>query len=468
MLFPITVITLVGCVGLARTMDNRRSPLLLALAVWLGSALIGPVLFRYRVSYSTKADVFTAVCLAAMTCAYLSVRARAQPPPKHYAAKALDIRVAQLLGTVGIVGCVLLLADARNSGTPLSLNYLLGNLGTIRDRQFDALASSASQTNVAVVGTYLASCSYLTVIAAARLGRVGGLMPLAATNYALITAATLLRYGGRATLFNLALLLAIGLYLGRRRLLPVRPRSVLIVMFAIAAVWYFSVPWLMNRESEHSTNPTLLLAYTQRAELRPFVASITRNDQAAGIALVGVGYFTSPLPTLAYYVEQEPLPGPLWGAYSFPLPTRTVAKLNGTDRPTLWLESRNAVFLPFTRTGYFGNVWATVLRDVLVDFGYLGGSVFFAGFGAFLALARNAFERTGEMCYHYLEVIACFTVTFGAFTSVLNSAFLSSAFFIALVIALGMRTGLIAAIDPRCLSSLNTSPASSVSGGSAT
>lgn len=448
MLFPFTMVCLIGCIAAARSVDNERSPMVLALSAWLGSVILGPLLFRYNVGYSLKADVFVAIGLAATTFAYLLVRAKSRPVPKAYPGQSLDIRLAQILGVIGILGCLFLLAEARSSGKSLSIGYLLANLGTIRDKQFDALGSSAVQSPLTIVGTYLASCSYLAVVAAARLGRVGGLPTLAGINFALITAASLLLYGGRATLFNLALLVLTSFYVGRRRLVPRQPRTLVIAVIASVAIWYFSVPWLINRETGRNTNPKAILAYTQRAELRPFVGALAGDDRVLGTALLSVGYFTSPLPTLGFYVQQDPLPGPLWGAYSYPLPARTLAKFTGTASPGMWLESRQKVFAPFTGAGYFPNVWSTLLRDLLVEFGYIGATAFCAGLGAFLALARNAFERTGQLSYHYLEIYACFTLAFGAFTSVLNSTLLSTSFIVAMLIMLGTRIGAFSLLVP--------------------
>ena len=78
-----------------------------------------------------------------------------------------------------------------------------------------------------------------------------------------------------------------------------------------------------------------------------------------------------------------------------------------------------------------------MLRDLLADFGYIGAILFCALFGGFLAWARNRYEMTGALHYHYLEIIACFTLGFGAFTSFLFESFVAYAFLFALL-ALGM------------------------------
>ena len=420
--------------------------MVLALSVWLGALLLGPVIFRYGVGYSASADLFVAACLVATTTGYLLVRQQPREAPTDHEHMPAEIGLAHLLGLAGILGCVLLLADARAQGIPLSLGYLLDNLGSLRQRQFEGLATSAEQTQTRVIGSYLASCSFLVVLAASRVGQVGYLRSLAVANFALIAAVSLLVYQGRATVFNLALLLLVSAYLLRRRLLPRKPRAVAVAMIAVVAVWYFSVPYLATRE--RAADPIAVLEDTQRAQLHSGIEPLARKDPAFGLAMVSVGYFTSPFATLSYYMQVGPPPGPLWGGYSYPLPARTIAKLQGTATPDLWLKDREQAFMPLASAGYFPNVWATWLRDLLVDFGHLGAILFSVGFGAFMAWARNGFERKGTLYHHYYQTIACFTFTFGAFTSLLWNGFLANAFFITIALAFGVHTGLFSRLLP--------------------
>jgi len=155
-----------------------------------------------------------------------------------------------------------------------------------------------------------------------------------------------------------------------------------------------------------------------------------------GVGLVSLGYFASPLPTLAFYLQQGSVPGPFWGRYSFPLPARAAETVTGTEAPLRWIDVRHEVFAPLEGAGYFGNVYATWLRDLVTDFGYVGAVLFCALFGAFMAWARNAFERTGAVHYHWLQVLACFTLGFGAFAGVLFFAFVSVPFIVAVAIAI--------------------------------
>jgi hypothetical protein len=429
-LYPFTLVVLVCLILLARQQgERRRSPLTLALSVWLGAMVVGPLLFEYQVPYSGTADAYVASALTAVTLAYLTVRRPTPTVPRSTV--GVEVRAAQVLGFAGILGCLMLLADARASGTPLSFGYLIDNLGAIRAERFDALRRSEAQSALRTYGTYLASCSFLAVAAAPLIGR--GVRLLAAVNFALLTSVSLLVLAGRAALINLALLFLVACYLTGRRLLPRGPRAIAVVLIASVAVWVLAVPFLGTRE--RGADPTRILAETQRAQLRGPVDAVASASRPVELAAVSVGYFTSPLPTLAFYIQLGPPDDVLWGGYSFPLPKRTIGKATGNIEPNAWLKNRQTVFSPLENAGWFPNVWSTWLRDLLVDFGYVGAVAFSAIFGAFLAWARNGYERTGHLHFHLYSALATLTLAFGAFQNLLWDALLSTAFFITIALA---------------------------------
>lgn len=431
MFFPITTVVLFGCLAWTYSRDGRRSALTLALAVWAVAVLLPVVpIFSYQVDYSVVADAFVAGCLLVTTTGYFVVRTTPRAPPTTYGEKSREIRLSKLLAVFGIVGCLLLFIDAQAGGAQLSLSYFLENLNATRAAGFEDLERSQAGTPMAVVGGLLASCGFLGLIGAARFARGGGrsLVVLGVITFILIGSVSLLVYAGRTTLFLAVFVVLASFYISGRRILPRSPKIILLAVALIVGGWYVSVSFVETREQRF--NPESILRSTQRAEYRPWIALVARGDRAVGVSLVSLGYFSSPLPTLSFYVHQKPLPGPFWGRYSFPLPARAAA-LGGvhTER---WIDIRREVFGPLESANYFGNVYSTWLRDLLVDFGYLGAVLFSGCFGAFMAWARNSFERTGALRYHWLDVLACFTFGFGAFAGLLFFTLLSVAFFIAL------------------------------------
>jgi hypothetical protein len=286
---------------------------------------------------------------------------------------------------------------------------------------------------IGFVSTIMAACGILSIIAAARLGGEGGpvLRWLAILDFVLLTLISLGVYAGRATIFNVVLLILISLYVSGRRFSPFRPRTLVVTTLLLLSTWYFSTTFLSAREG--NTSALLVLDATQRAQVRPWIKQRADSDPNVGLALVSIGYFGSPLPTLAFYMQQ-PMPGPFYGEYSYPLVSRAIGTLTGEWSREQWVDHRRQVFAPLESRNYFGNVWTTLLRDLLVDFGLLGTVIFCGLSGAFVAWARNQYEAFGALHYHYLEVLASFTLTFGAMASVLWSSFVAVPFFLALVI----------------------------------
>ena len=444
MIFPITSLCLAACIAAAYRQDGRRSGLVLALSAWALSLVLGsPVLFSYSVGYSIETDAFVAACLSAATILYLFLRRGPRPAPATYFNRRRERHCSKLLGVLGALGCLLLLADAQaTNGLQFSIAYLLENLNTIRADQFAGVASAVNRGAVGTVGGFIAPCAVLSVIAAVRLGADGDrtIRLLAALNFGLVAAVSLMVFAGRATIISLGLLVILSLFLSGRRLSPFRPRTLIAGTLLVIGVWYLATSWLGTRENDPNTVD--ILDQTQRAQARPWIAGLAERETSLGLAMVSVGYFASPLPTLTFYMRQPNVPGPFYGAYSFQLPARVVATIDGRWTRDQWLQTRQKIYAPIESRNYFGNVWATWLRDLLVDFGRIGAILFCGLFGAFMAWARNRFELTGALHYHYLEVIACFSFGFGAFTSFLWEPFVAYPFFCAIVVMVAMRASL--------------------------
>lgn len=434
MLFPVTSICLAACLYAAYRYDGRRSPLVLGLAAWaVGIVLASPIVFSYAVTYSLATDFFVAACLSAVTIVYLLRRNTPRQAPQTYFNRPLELRIVKLLGTAGALGCILLLVDAKlNSGLQLSFSYVAKNISTIRDQAFDRLAAGENRGLIGTIGGLLAPCAVLNVIATASLGRKAGRLFkwLAVGNFVLIAAVSLMVFAGRAIVANVIFLVLITIFLQGRRLAPVRARTLVVGVLAFVAIAFFSTTFLGSREG--SISAIAVLEETQRAQVRPWLEPLAEDYPGVGLAAVSAGYFASPIPTLHFYTGAKPLPGPFYGQYTYQLPARLVGTLTGTWERNQWLDTRKQIFAPLEARNYFGNVWSTWLRDLLVDFGYPGAILFCGLFGMFLAWTRNRWELTGAQHYAYLQTIACFTLAFGAFTSFMWEPFLAYPFFMAL------------------------------------
>ena len=265
MLFPITAVVLAGSLAASIIKGSRRSALTLVLAVWaVEIVLISLPIFRYQVDYSLKADAFVAACLLAATVTYLAARRPGRTPPARYWNREREVTVVQALGVIGILGCLLLLADAAAKGTPLSVSNLLENLSAIRANVVEENTDVFSGP-LAVLGQVLAPCAVLAILAAVRLGRSNlTILWLGVASFALTAAVSLFVYGGRAQLFQGILLALVSVYLGARRL-RIRPRTLLLAAILAGIAWFFSVTWYEAREGSAGNNKEQILVDTQRA-----------------------------------------------------------------------------------------------------------------------------------------------------------------------------------------------------------
>ena len=296
--------------------------------------------------------------------------------------------MARYLGVAGATGCVLLLVEARlTTGLQLSLGYLTDNLSMIRNDQFAGLAAGADRGVLGTVGAFIAPAAVLHFVAAVRLGRVGGkwLHALAALNYVLVAAVSIMVFAGRATIVNLSLIALVSMYLAGRRFFRLRPRHVLMAALAVSSVWFLGTSFLGARQER--PNATVVLEKTQRSTLRAPFADLAARSNALGLAGVSVGYFASPLPTLTFYMSLDG-PGPFYGAYSYPLPARVVGTVAGTWSRDSWVSLRREIYAPIEQQGYFGNVWSTILRDLAVDFGVIG-AIISCGLQPIISIRRN-------------------------------------------------------------------------------
>jgi hypothetical protein len=250
-----------------------------------------------------------------------------------------------------------------------------------------------------------------------------------------LTISSLVTQGGRQTFVLLLLAFLIATYLRGTGRFKISVPKLLAGVLLSSVAFFFATSWLMERQGL-DFNAEAALFLTHRATYHTLVERVARADEATALMLLSLSYFASPITTLSYYMQQPDLPGPLWGAYSYPLPMRMIGRLLGDYDPNAWITARRLVFAPLESGGGFANVWPTWLRDLYVDFGWLGALVYLSLFSAFMAWARNRFEKNGYMEFHHLEVLAAMTAAFGAFQNTLAFATTAYAFFIALLMLL--------------------------------
>ncbi len=183
------------------------------------------------------------------------------------------------------------------------------------------------------------------------------------------------------------------------RLIAKRPslKSVAVIMLSTAltaaAMWVAATSFLEQRVQRQ--DPQHLMYRTHRATLAPLAYDMTRDDKTLQYFMLSVSYLSTPIPTLAFYLDLPAArqPGPFYGEYNFPAVWRWGRRLLFSGDPFAWERARYDIFKPLGDIGFGMNVWSTLVRDLIADFGKWGALLFLAGIGF---LAQRVFDRQRE------------------------------------------------------------------------
>ena len=437
MLLPLTTVTLIGLFLVLRGRDHSRNGLRLGLWAWTLSVFLAALpILTYTTTYTLRLDAFIAASLAALAGGYLVARVPRAPVRESKATLSRDLTVALWVGALGAVGCVLLLIDARNAGTELSLSFLTNNLNTIRSDSF-LRGAGQKRTGLATLGNYLSPATLLYVTVSWRFkGLHPWIRPLNVISVALILLVSLFVYAARQPMIVALLLVLSSRWLRGSIERKVNLRTVLRAIFALVAVWLLAISFVSARQgATGNTESEYYLQKVSRAQYAGWIAPAARDIPVLGQALFQISYYSSPLPTLGYYMASSPIPGPYLGQYSFPTVVSVLRIVAGASGPNPWPRYREKVFLPLTSRGYYGNVWPTWLRDLYVDFGYFTIMFTFL-FGVLMARARNRFEATRSVFPGAVEAYCAVIFGFGAFQNLLYMNYALNGLMIAIGITL--------------------------------
>ena len=264
-----------------------------------------------------------------------------------------------------------------------SVNSKLSEFGLV-----GSLASLLSPFTFVVIGAYgFFRGARVTAVVDSTWCKIWG--PLAIF---LIALAGPIVYGGRIyVIFSLFLYFA-SYYIGKesvrstdRKPVESRRRAVrfitvtLLVLGGTMAATLFQI----TRDVKGGS-PEYLASIVHHAQFSPAVLGLFGTSNFSKFYLLLVGYASSSSNILNYYfVVSEKIPGPFYGAYNFPLVSAILAKGLGLQAPLKFWDIRTILFAPLEEYGYLGNTWATILRDLAVDFGTAGAIGFLFLFGAF-------------------------------------------------------------------------------------
>lgn len=166
------------------------------------------------------------------------------------------------------------------------------------------------------------------------------------------------------------------------RLISRKPDFKSVLTLLVASVLATNVLWAAStsflEKRVQGMDPQALLMRTHRASLSPIIYDLTRGTLPAQYLMFTISYMTTPIPTLVFYLDlpQSRQAGPYFGEYNFPAIARWVRRLTFSGDPLAWDRQRYEIFKPLADINFGTNVWSTLVRDLIADFGKYGALVF--------------------------------------------------------------------------------------------
>lgn len=220
-------------------------------------------------------------------------------------------------------------------------------------------------------------------------------------------------YGGRMYSFLCLFIVGMCFFLGRVNLKgeaaytqrpPIKLKRV--ILLSVAAFFGFIVSVFFQSARDTSgidVEYSLLVVHHLRSTSFWHLGSgpIWENS------LVFISYFTSSSRILSFYLDVfGSVPGPFRGDYNFPNVMALSKMLFGTAEPMEFTTIRIFLFGPLEESGHFGNVWATLPRDLIADFGVVGSLLFLFFFGALSQRAYDLFRgRPSPLLATYVSLL---------------------------------------------------------------
>lgn len=163
---------------------------------------------------------------------------------------------------------------------------------------------------------------------------------------------------------------------------PLTPRKLLIFGAVVSGVLFLSVVFLGGRIG--GVDAFLVLKYTHRATIDPVTMDLVGDDAVLRALVLQASYLTTGLPTLSYYLGFPNWPfTPGFGAMNFGPAFILFGRFFGYESAQIQ-QTYIHMGAPLVDAGYYANIWATMTRELLVDFGSAGALAFYFFLG-FLA-----------------------------------------------------------------------------------
>lgn len=202
----------------------------------------------------------------------------------------------------------------------------------------------------------------------------------------------------------------------------------------IFGIWYLSTTFLVGRLG-NADGLTALYA-VHRATIDPRSAPTVKSDPTLQALVFQASYLSNPIPTAAFYFNQPTnnLAGPRWGAINFAQIVAPFRQILGIADPNAGRNNQADVEGPLVQAGYYGGVWSTMLREVLIDFGYWGSLIFFFAFGFTSGKLQTAMRYQPSVPLAVLFSLLRVQMLWSGFHSLFYHQLFGYAFLISLII----------------------------------
>lgn len=437
------LVTLLIKRAVTRDEPRLRSPVVWFFSFWLlGTVLLLAPLFHYYEEFefgptAVMIGFLVSYCVGDLTASFAhetALRRKSHTDGRHRAINAEAVHRYLFWGIwAGVIGTALLVANSLlMGGMDLSARLDLSNAQAVRSMHMSGEESKIgplygpATAASGIGGVATALIMFLRGYRDVRLDRLGNfglwIWVVMTVFFGMIVTGSRM-----AAIFGLAIAL-LGFCEGRwaaGRALVTRAQLMRFWKFLLAApvalvvLWFLSTYFLEKRVG--GQDPERILYTTHRAVLNNDTRNLVGKNPSTKYFLLSMSYFATPIPTLEYYLElpEGRQPGPLYGEYDFPTIARWIRRVTFTADPIAWDLARMEVFRPLGDIGFGTNVWATLPRDLMADFGRPGAAIFLAFLGFVAQRCYLTQRQRPSMAIGAFSVYVRIVVLFSGLVSVL-------------------------------------------------
>ncbi len=311
-----------------------------------------------------------------------------------------NVKFTTVFLVLGVLGALMFAADALlSSGLSLVARLSIDSMATIKDEYADPNRVGAFGGTVTTIGYYLYGFGQVG-IAVYRFSMARGLAvgtmarPLCYAFISIVAFNSIFITGGRIELvvnFIIYLLAYMPLEIdGRKAGLSLRHLFYRSSLFVLGAGFLWLAIVILSSRVGGSQNSAYMLYLVHHAYSADIFREMGDNSPTISTILLQLSYLTAPIPFLGKFVDYySSINSQLYyGGLDF-APFLTIAnrffRFLDPDFLSAAADTRTSIL---ENAGYFGNVWATMGRELLVDFGIYGSLIFFFVLGLIANVVR--------------------------------------------------------------------------------